>query len=264
MCIFYLSFLLIVYSFISFVGFSKSKSITRLIVFDRNITSVDEAKNFFVKYWDNRVSVQDLRVLDWTPRYTKTPWVGNVVSIGLSAGFIEPLESSAISQGVLQTFLIMNLLGSWQNNNEEIAELYNDKVNAICDNILDFVSVHYYVPKDDTPFWKDLKENRNSWMTDSLKASLNKWSKRLPLALEFDQDYSLFTADNWVVTLHGLGLLDVNSARREYNMLPPEARAYCDAVVNEQRHLENTLPYMPHKEGLERFVKKYKETYSEE
>lgn len=191
-------------------------------------------------------------------------WIKNCASVGLSSSFIEPLESSAISQGVLQTFLIMNLLGSWQNNNEEIAELYNNKVNAICDNILDFVSVHYYVPKDNTPFWKDLKENRDSWMTDSLKSNLLKWSKRLPLALDFDQSYSLFTADNWLVTLHGLGLLDVNSAKQEYNMLPPEARAYCDAVVNEQRHLENTLPYLPHKEGLEKFIKKYKEVYSNE
>jgi len=84
------------------------------------------------------------------------------------------------------------------------------------------------------------------------------------LALEFDGKYSLFTADNWLVTLHGLGLLDVNSAKHEYNMLPPEARAYCDTVVNEQRHLESILPNLPHKEGLKKFIKKYKEVYSNE
>jgi hypothetical protein len=186
-------------------------------------------------------------------------WIKNCASVGLSSSFIEPMESSAISQTVLQTFLIMNLLPSWVAGGDEIAEIYNNKVTSMCKNILDFVSVHYCVPKDNTAFWKDLKENRDQWMTDSLKSNLKKWSNRLPLVLEFDTKYELFTADNWIVTLHGLELLNVEKVKESYNMMLPSAREYCDAVVNEQRHLQSTLPHVPHKQAVELFIKNYKE-----
>jgi hypothetical protein len=186
-------------------------------------------------------------------------WIKNCASVGLSSSFIEPMESSAISQTVLQTFLIMNLLPSWTTGRDEIAEIYNDKVTNMCKNILDFVSVHYYVPKEDTTFWKDLKENRNHWMTDSLKTNLSKWKNRLPLVLEFDTKYELFTADNWIVTLHGLELLDAEKVKECYTMMLPNAREQCDQVVSEERYFENTLPSIPHKEAVELFIKNYKE-----
>jgi hypothetical protein len=130
----------------------------------------------------------------------------------------------------------------------------------MCKNILDFVSVHYYVPKDNTTFWKDLKENRNEWLTDSLKSNLKKWSNRLPLVLEFDTKYELFTADNWIITLHGLGLLDVGKIKESYNMMLPSARAYCDQVVSSERLSEITMPHIPCKEAVELFIKNYRES----
>jgi len=184
-------------------------------------------------------------------------WIKNCASIGLCSSFVEPLESSAISQTILQTFLIMNLLPSWTNSPDEVAGIYNKRVDDICENILDFIAVHYYVPREDTAFWKDLKNNRDTWVPKRLKDNLEKWSKRLPLVLEFDQKYVLFTADNWIVTLHGLNLLNPERVKHEYMMLTPEIRQHCGRIVDEQKHLENTLPHIPHKVGLEKFIGNY-------
>ena len=96
-------------------------------------------------------------------------------------------------------------------------------------------------------------------MTDSLKSNLKKWSNRLPLVLEFDTKYELFTADNWIVTLHGLELLNVEKVKDSYNMMLPSAREYCDQVVSSERLAEITMLHIPCKEAVELFIKNYKE-----
>jgi tryptophan halogenase len=184
-------------------------------------------------------------------------WIKNCASVGISSSFIEPLESSAISQTILQAFLLMNTLSSWAISPESIETLYNNRVNDICKNILDFVAVHYYVPREDTEFWKDLKENREAWVPDSLKDLLAAWSQRLPLVLEFDQKYVLFTADNWAVTLYGLGLLDAGKIKQSYELLPEDLKKMTDAILEEEQYFEKTLPHIPHKEGLEKFLDNY-------
>jgi tryptophan halogenase len=188
-------------------------------------------------------------------------WIKNCASVGLSSSFIEPLESSAISQTILQAFLIMNTLSSWTNDNEGIADMYNGRVDDICQNILDFVAVHYVTPRDDTPFWKDLKENRDAWVPSTLKKNLGMWKNRLPLLLDFDQKYVLFTAENWIITLHGLGLLDPEKINKEYTMLPEEIKTIATQILEEQRNFENIASHVPHKEGLLKYIKTYKEMY---
>jgi tryptophan 6-halogenase len=186
-------------------------------------------------------------------------WIKNCASIGLASSFVEPLESSAISQSILQTFLLMNLLPSWGNAGEDIAEIYNNRVDTICENILDFIAVHYVVPREDTAFWSDLKLHRNEWIPKSLKTNLDKWAnQRLPLILEFDQKYVLFTADNWAVTLHGLGLTNPDRIKIEYDMLSPNIRAQCDTIVKFEKDTEDALEHIPHKEALLQFVENYK------
>ena len=66
------------------------------LVFNRNITSIDQAKEYFCSFWDQRTTPDKLKVIDWTPYYDTNQWEGKVVSIGLSAGFIEPLESTGL------------------------------------------------------------------------------------------------------------------------------------------------------------------------
>jgi tryptophan halogenase len=185
-------------------------------------------------------------------------WIKNCASVGLSSSFIEPLESSAISQTILQAFLIMNTLSSWTNDNEGISNIYNKRVDDICQNILDFIAVHYVSPREDTQFWKDLKDNRDSWIPASLQTNLAMWANRLPLVLEFDQKYVLFTADNWIVTLHGLGLLNVEKIKKEYDMLPQELKVGASQILTEQREFENIIPHIAHKAGLLKFLEAYK------
>ena len=47
------------------------------LVFNKSITPIEEAKQHLIKHWDNRITEEDLKVLNWTPYYCKNIWEDN-------------------------------------------------------------------------------------------------------------------------------------------------------------------------------------------
>jgi hypothetical protein len=82
-------------------------------------------------------------------------FVKNVVAIGLSAGFIEPLESNGLFS--VHEFLL-RLIDILQRNeiNQFDRDMYNVEVKRIFDNFAKFVVLHYALShRDDTQYWRD-------------------------------------------------------------------------------------------------------------
>jgi len=126
------------------------------MVFNRGITDIDEAKEWFCNYWNNRITPDDLKVIDWTPYYTKKFWDKNVVAIGLSGGFIEPLESTGISMIITG---VGELVGRIQTNcyTDLDIEHYNLLMKNFYEYTVDFVSMHYGYAEFDSPFWDHVR-----------------------------------------------------------------------------------------------------------
>ena len=88
----------------------------------------------------------------------KEMWIKNVCAIGLSAGFIEPLEST----GLLQTHtFIMKLVSNLERG--DFSQWDRDTHNLECNNTFDeyasFVAMHYALSlRDDTPYWQDVRK----------------------------------------------------------------------------------------------------------
>jgi hypothetical protein len=85
----------------------------------------------------------------------KRLWVKNVCAIGLSAGFIEPLESNGLF--TVHEFLI-NLVRNLQR--EKVSQWDKDNFTYECKllfrNFAEFVALHYALShRDDTPYWKN-------------------------------------------------------------------------------------------------------------
>tara|TARA_B110000285_G_scaffold233696_1_gene308296 strand:- start:34 stop:1518 length:1485 start_codon:yes stop_codon:yes gene_type:complete len=201
------------------------------LVFDRNITSVDEAKNFFVKYWDNRVSVQDLRVLDWTPRYTKTPWVGNVVSIGLSAGFIEPLESTGIALIQSQVRNLVDRISDFSYTTTSI-NLYNSQFEESFENTVDFVSLHYSKTKRTEPFWQNVIANYEK--SDGIKIK-EKMLQSGPLYTEQRKSSHIFSGANWTTWLVQMGY-EIGYSNIVSKQIALDALERYNTAVEQYRH----------------------------
>jgi tryptophan halogenase len=170
------------------------------LVFNRSITSVDEAKEYLCKYWNNRITPDQLRVIDWTPFYNKNMWHDNVVSIGLSAGFIEPLESTGIALITKGIYEMLDKLEQDFYTAHDI-ELFNARLAVSFEESIDFVSMHYMATEKNTPFWNWVKETRFKSDTQKIYEDKLKDFWLLP----FQGRGSIFSGYNWFCLLIQLG-----------------------------------------------------------
>ena len=87
----------------------------------------------------------------------KQMWKKNVCSIGLAAGFIEPLEST----GLFQTYgFLLNLVKNLERGrvSQFDRDTHNLECNDLFDNFVAFVAMHYSLShRNDTQYWRDIK-----------------------------------------------------------------------------------------------------------
>jgi len=100
--------------------------------------------------------VNEPRVVRYRSGRSSRTWVGNVVGVGNSVGFVEPLEATALQVITLESAsLADSLLDSLQEPGPKMMELYNIYNCGQWDDIRDFLAVHYaFNTRLDTPFWQ--------------------------------------------------------------------------------------------------------------
>lgn len=107
-------------------------------------------------------------------RYAKN-WVGNVVAVGNAAGFVEPLEATALQVICVESSTLADsLIDSLREPNSTLKDLYNRYNGQAWDDIRDFLGVHYvFNTRLDTPFWRaartDVKLHGAQFLVDFYK-----------------------------------------------------------------------------------------------
>jgi tryptophan 7-halogenase len=86
-------------------------------------------------------------------------WKGNVVAVGNSYAFVEPLESTAIHMIVFELVHLTNHFPG-SRRDQPVKELLNKKINALWDGLRWFLSIHYkFNRKFSTPFWNEIQSS---------------------------------------------------------------------------------------------------------
>ena len=152
--------------------------------------------------------IEPIRTLKFKAGRVKNPWIKNVVAIGLSSGFLEPLQATSIHTTILQIEMLLYYSNNMSmakenivtNNNQTI---YNRYVGNIFDDNRDLLQLHYMTNREDTEFWKYCKYALKR--TDKTNEILEMCKYKSPSALDFSMYHG---SGSWGVfgwTLAGLG-----------------------------------------------------------
>jgi tryptophan 7-halogenase len=170
------------------------------IIFNSSITSVEEAKSKFESIWGDR-RLAEFNVLRWEPKFNSESWLGNVVSVGLSSGFVEPLESSGLALiGEAGYSLLGRIRKGFYNTTDVLA--HNARLALKYEETMDFVRLHYLNSTYASKFWKMVKEQE---LSESLVERINMYEK-FGYSNTFLPEGAIFSEHSWVSLFEGVGV----------------------------------------------------------
>ncbi len=213
------------------------------VVFCSQFMTADEAKALLVKD-SGGTPVKEPWLVKIKAGRRKQAWNKNVVAFGLSAGFIEPLESTSIHTITTAAMRLINLF-PFDGVNDQLRNRYNELTRFELERIRDFVVMHYhYNQREDTPFWKMCREME---IPDSLRERVELWREGGHV---YSRDGELFTVDSWISVTMGQHIMP-----RTYNhfasVSDQELKAFMASYRTQVAQVVNALP--EHGE----FVKQY-------
>jgi len=170
----------------------------------------------------------------------RNSWVKNCVAIGLSSGFVEPLESTGIffiQHGIEE--LVSHFPG--RPFNEESIKSYNEAVADCIDGIREFLTLHYCASsRADTSFWRATKQDLI--LPERLQERLRLWKARLPNNRNINQKYHGFESYSYSVMLLGLGYRPERSLPVLNHIDDKNALSTFQEIKKRATYLSQTLP----------------------
>ncbi len=144
------------------------------------------------------------RKLSFNPGYRQKFWHRNCVAIGLSAGFIEPLEASAIALIELSAAMLSDDMPATRAEIDIAARRFNDSFSYRWERVIDFLKLHYVLTKrTDSAFWRD--NCHVDSIPERLRELLTLWRHRSPSRYDFNRIEEVFPSASYQYVLYGMG-----------------------------------------------------------
>jgi Dehydrogenases (flavoproteins) len=174
-------------------------------VYSSSHMSEEEAHDVLAAYVGPKIKDLKVRKIPIRSGHREQFWKNNVVAVGLAAGFLEPLESSAIVLGELSGKLIAEQMPATRGVMDIIAARFNEVTSYRWGRIIDFLKLHYCLTKrTDSQFWIDNADPAT--IPERLQDLLELWKYRSPWFFdEFDRLEEVFPAASYQYVLYGMG-----------------------------------------------------------
>lgn len=137
------------------------------------------------------------------PGYRSSFWQHNCVAIGLSAGFIEPLEASAIALVEVAAKYVSEHLTIPGELHSTVAKRFNQTMTAHWQKIIDFLKLHYVLSKrNDSEYWLAHRDERH-W-SQWLRESVQLWQHNGPGLYDLPMAMEMFPAASFQYIWYGM------------------------------------------------------------
>ena len=130
-------------------------------------------------------------------------WSKNCLAIGMSAGFIEPLEASALAMVELSANMLCSELPMSKQTMAISAKRFNRVFSYRWQKIIEFLKLHYVLTeRSDSEYWKDVKSEFTT--PGELKEMLALWAHRQPSLNDFAMVEEVFPCASFQYVLYGM------------------------------------------------------------
>jgi tryptophan halogenase len=208
--------------------------------------SDDEAAATLLHNLDGRAT-GDPRLIRFRAGTRKQAWNRNVVAIGLSSGFLEPLESTGIFLIQSAVMRLLNLFPQ-KDFSQALIDRYNAQSRFEIERIRDFLILHFHATeRDDTPFWNYC---RTMEIPETLRSTMALFKESGQFIRNADE---LFGLVSWVQVMLGQGIMP-----KHYHpiadQMPEKELHYLIAHV--QQVIATCVDAMPpHQDFIDRYCK---------
>ena len=216
------------------------------LVYSSRYLSDDEATSLLMNNLEGE-PITDPRVLKYTTGRREKSWHKNCVALGLSSGFIEPLESTSIHL-VMTAIIRLIKMFPFSGATESLAYRFNQETRIEIETIRDFIILHYkQTQRTDSDFW-------NAYRTMDIPETL---SHRLEMfktdGYVWPDDVALFRVDSWIQVMMGQGL-EPGAYHGAGKMLAPEALR--QSLSQLKRTVDQAVEKLPvHQDFIERYCR---------
>lgn len=219
-------------------------------VFSDQFMQTDEAINRLAQQLPTK-TIGEPRILKWKNGHRKQVWIKNCVAIGLSAGFLEPLESTGLQLVQSAIMRLISLFPDGEFRPTEI-ELYNRYSQLEIEQIRDFIILHYKAnQRQDSEFWQHC---RNMQIPDSLQQKIDLYQSSGRI---YRENNELFNEISWFSVLQGQGIQPAAYHPMADMMPEPQLHNYLSGIKRAIMAAKQQMP--THNDFISRYCRAHKE-----
>ncbi len=229
------------------IGLQRRRGVGHVFSTDyQSAVETEETLDQYLKSTGRTTGLDGLspRLLSFEPGYRESFWVKNCVGVGLSAGFIEPLEASALVLIELSASAIAEQLPHDRASMGVVTKRFNREFSSRWEQIIDFLKLHYALSqRADSQYWQDNRDAES--IPETLAENLLLWRSRAPWYYDDRRSDEMFPSASYQYVLYGMGfesMVTSTQLRDEERQREAAIRYFAEAKTKARRYSQHLPP----------------------
>jgi len=177
-------------------------------VFDSDFITPEQAKQEVDELMG--FEVESPRTLSFDPGSYDTTWINNCCAIGLSSGFVEPLEATSIWIQIASLRYFLQHISGVTLDDKMARTRYNQIVKEMNQDTLEFIHLHYLTKRNDSEFWTTFRQKNKH--PERIQILLDELKYSIP-DKEFFGQYRNYSPSMWYYVIAGARIHDPKIAK---------------------------------------------------